>query len=181
MAVVRGIRRVFDGLVLVLGGIVFFTMIIIGLFCVIAALLGFAAENRLVFRRLSRTVGVLIAILGILLPFRKVSFIGTILCFEWTAVLFHAFPKFEFIQGIGALLVNIAFWIIQSRKIKSSWQIFGDVVVFLILPGTLTLVYLSRGFDLLGERPNSGGPVIPLQKWLSKLGSFISRIIPASQ
>jgi hypothetical protein len=181
MVAVSGIRRVFDNIVLLLGGAVFFLMTIIGLLCITAALLGFAAENRLFFRKLSRSVGVLVAVFGILLPFRDVSLLGTILCFQWTTVLFHAFPKFEFIQGIGALVLNIVFWSINSARAKFFWQIVLDILVFVILPGTFTLVYLSRGFDLLGEGPGSGGPVIPLQKWLTRLGAFLSRIIPPVQ
>jgi hypothetical protein len=175
----NAVRLLLDFLVAILGGTGLLVLFTTGIMCSLAALLVLASESRLLFQRTSRAVGVLVLVFGLLLPFREsVSSLGTLLCAYWAVVLFHIIHKAEFIQGISAVVLSIVFWTINARNENSLLQIVGDMTVFVILPSVFTVVYLSRGFDLLGEKPRTGGPVIPLQKWLMKARGLLGRLIP---
>jgi hypothetical protein len=147
--------------------------------CSLSALLALASESRILYHRTSRCVGILVLVFGILLPFRgPVYKIGTPLCIGWALILFHAVKRAEFIQGVAAIVLNIIFWGVNARSEFSLLQICGDFTVFVILPAVFTIVYLSRGFDLLGEKPRTGGPVIPLQKLIARSAAALATVIP---
>jgi hypothetical protein len=175
----NGFRVLLDFLVVLLGGTSLVVLLTSGIVCIVAALLVLASESRLLFQRISRGVGVIVLIFGLLLPFRdSVSRIGTLLCAYWTIVLFHAIPRAEFIQGISAVVLSLIFWTANAHHEDSLLQIVGDFTVFVILPSVPAVVYLSRGFDVLGEKPRTAGPVIPLQKWLTKAATLLRKLIP---
>jgi hypothetical protein len=168
-----------DSAVLIVGGNALILLLIFGIMCSFAALLALASESRALYHRASRCVGVLVLVFGILLPFRgPVYRLGTALCVGWTVILFHAVPRAEFVQGVAAVVLNIIFWASNARSESSLVQVCGDFAVFVILSSVFTIVYLSRGFDLLGERPKTGGPVIPLQKLIARSAALLGQVIP---
>jgi hypothetical protein len=89
--------------------------------------------------------------------------------------LWHAIRKAEFIQGTLAIVSSIVFWSMNACREKSLLEICENVTIFVILPSAFTVVYLSRGFNLLGEKPRTGGPVIPLQRLIVRSASFLQK------
>jgi hypothetical protein len=53
---------------------------------------------------------------------------------------------------MAAIILNIIFWTQNSAHDEYLSQVVCDFPIFVILPAVFTLVYLSRGFDLLGDR-----------------------------
>lgn len=177
---VQALRFLFDTVVKVAGGFTTSALAITSFFCTIAGLLAMANENRVAFKRTSRFMGVIIAIFGLLLPFRHVSIIATILSLWWTVLLFNAVKKYEFYQSMANIILSLSFWIYHSSKAHSSlMQTVGDFLVFLILPSIFIIVYLSRGYDRLSVQ--SEGPVIPLKSLFKKLNELLNKIFPPSQ
>jgi hypothetical protein len=172
-------KAALDSCIAILGWNVLVLLLLFGVMCSLSGLLALASESRVLYHRASRFIGLLLFLFGILLPFRgPVYKLGTPLCIGWTLILFHAVRKGEFSQGITAIFLNLIFWTVNAYYEHSLVQILADYTVFLIIPSVFTLVYLSRGFDLLGENPNTGGPVIPLQKLIAHAGALLVMLLP---
>ena len=173
--------KLFNFLILIFGGSFTTVFIAVGILCSISALISISVENRLVFQRLSRLVGVVVGVFGFLLPFRNISLLGTLLCCYWTVLLFQAIKKFQFYQGIGAIAASLIFWSVHSHYESSLAQIVADFVIFVVLPSVFMLVMLSRTGNLLGQSDNGNKqPVIPLEAWFSKLANTVKTVIPPS-
>ena len=170
----------FNGIIIIAGGIFTLLFSFTGILCAINALIKISIENRLFFQRICRLVGVIICVFGFLLPFRHVSFFGTILCWWWCSLLFQAVKEFQFYQGIAAIIVTLIFWINVTTHEKSLIQNVADSVIFVVLPSVFMLVILSRRGNLLGDQSGTANrqPVIPLESWFSKLGVFVRKVIP---
>jgi hypothetical protein len=180
-------RSVLDFAVCLLGGASAIILCVAGILCSLAALVALSTENRTGFQRVSRIVGIVVVVFGFLVSFRVtspghyLSWGAPLLSIYWAVVLFHVLPKGEFWQGMSAILLNIIFWACNSANERYLSQIVCDFTIFVILPSVFTLVYLSRGFSLLEDRPHTGGPVIPLKKWLAKIAGLVSKLIPPCQ
>ena len=166
---------IFNIITVSLGSVLTIYLFLAGTICSIYGLIQFSAENRIFFKRLCRIVGVIVVIFGLLLPFRDISFVGTLLCFWWGSFLFHLIKKYEFYQGIGSIICNLIFWVyhLKHQQNISFLQNAGDIIIFVILPSVFVLVCLTPRNALLDL---SEGPSIPLDRWISKLGNFISTI-----
>lgn len=171
--------NLFDFICYVFGSLATILLFTTGIFCSIAALLHFSVYDRVLFKRVCRIVGIVLAVFGFLLPFRKISFFGTVLCMLWGFYLFDAYNKYKFYQGIGVLIANTIFWIAYVMKNMKSglMQHFGDILVFIILPGVFTTVTLSKQNDSL---ENQNEIRIPLEAFLTKLGNVVQKAVKSN-
>lgn len=161
----------------IFGGIFFTFICIASILCGVSGLLALSDENRVFFVRLSKIIGIVIAVFALLLPFRDVSFVATILAFWWTLQLFDCFKVFKLVQYVANIVASIVFWIRFYIKDQTSLflQVCGDISIFVIIPIVLKMVQLSGSTENLG---GNNGNNLPIRKVLNKLSSWIKRTVP---
>ena len=161
------------------GTVLFVIMFVLSILCALRALLSLAEEYRVFFRRFARSIGVLIIIFGLLLPFRNISSFPLLLSLWWGSFLFEYVPRFQFVQGMSLIFLSWGYWIYFLTKYGKDLFFMlkiGDFMVFTVIPTTLALVMLSRGTNVLeGKR---SGPTFPLSTILNKAELFLKTLIP---
>lgn len=164
----------FNGVCLAFGSAVTVVFFAAGILCALFALHHLSVCDRAIFARACRAVGAVVAAFGALLPLRGVSLVGAALSAIWCLILFGALPRHRLAQGAAALLASALFWTVRAAGDSSGgrMQHFGDIVVFVVLPGAFAAVALSGQSDLSeGARE----PRIPLEAALAKLGNAARR------
>lgn len=164
-----------------IGGSLLILVSFISLFSSIAALLSISEENRIFFQNFKRIYGIVIASFGIMLHFRGISFLATLLSFIWASFFWDLFSKWTLFQIALATFGSLIIWIYNFCFTDIIFlQIVGDSLLFILIPFAIAIVDLSRGSELLSgrERSNSHAPFINLRSFLSKCNSLVERIFP---
>lgn len=173
----------------VVGGFLLLVAFVISIFCVLNALLVFSDEYRTYFVNALRAIGILIAIFGLLLPFRQtVHPFATIIALWWCALFNDFIPYFELFQFIGLDVVSWVFWCYFLSVEENEELIFllkiGDFAIFVVLPTVFGLVMLSKSTNTLdgdyksSRKSNKMNNVIPLRSLIGKLASWFRKLIP---
>ena len=173
-------RPVLNFFVVLVGGSFTIAFCSVAVLLTVYALLDMSQEYHSIFQKTARIVGIIEIIFGLILPFRQISFFGTLLCVWWTLLLFHSIPKFEVIQFAVNALFTIIFWVTCSPDTEFVFfTTIGDWTVYVLLPIVFSLVDLSKTSDLSSMR--SGNTLndlrIPLDQWLKKLRNFANRVV----
>jgi hypothetical protein len=172
-------QAILDGLTFVFGGFLLSSFYVIGVFCGISALLAISDENRYAFRVLTRVFALFLIVLGLLLPVRSVSVLGTFLAIVLAALLQRpGVPTLPyFIGGIVAVALSLVFWIHQNaQSFDFPFLKFADLGIFVLLPTVFLLVKSAQGSQKLTQQ--KGLPTIPLRLLLARLADWIAKIFP---
>jgi hypothetical protein len=174
----EGIRVV----TLLLGGLFTLILVLLGILCGLAALLALCNARSLFFARASSYLGILIAALGCLLPFRSVSVVGTVLALLWLPFLAYSksISRARFWAAIPLAIVSLIFWL-RTGSAADSPPVFrlSDCVMFAFLPFAFVLVQASQGSDqLIGDRKPGRSPQVPLQAALAGIADFLVTVFP---
>ena len=164
----------------IVGGAFATIFVVAALLLSLHALLEIADSYRSLFLKFTRILGIIEVVSGIFLPFRDISFIGTLICIAWCIILFDSVPYYQVFQLAGIALITIIFW--ATRETDSDYIFFGvigDWTIFVLLPIVSQTVKLSRSVDLvINKTGNKLSDIrIPLDLWLRKLHNFIRRIM----
>ena len=173
-------KPVLNFFVVIIGGSFTVTFCSVAVLLAVYALLDMSQEYHSVFQKTARIVGIIEVVFGLLLPFRDISFFGTILCIWWTLILFHSIPKFQVLQFAAIALCTIIFWSVCSPETDFIFfTTIGDWTVYVLIPIVFSLVDLSKTSDLSSMRTGNklDDLKIPLDQWLKKLRNFANRII----
>ena len=173
----------------VIGGFWLAAAFIISIFCVLNALLIISDEYRNYFVISLRALGVLIAVFGLLLPFRqKVNPCATVIALYWAALFNDFIPSFQLLHFIGLDIVTWIYWCYFLSTEENEELIFllkmGDFTVFVVLPTVFGLVMLAKSSNTLdgdykSSRKSSNIPnAIPLRSFIGKMASFFRNLIP---
>ncbi|OHS94504.1 hypothetical protein TRFO_11142 [Tritrichomonas foetus] len=164
-----------------IGGTIFILLTITTVFCGIAALLSIAEENRVVFMTSKKIVAFIIATLGLLLPLRGVSIIGTGITLSFLLSFFDVFKVKNSIAPIASAVCALIFWIVHHHNSSEYLlQVIGDFLIFVIIPTIFSLVNLARGAEFLseGDGGDSKSFHFNLRSFLSKSYSLLITILP---
>ncbi|KAK8894525.1 hypothetical protein M9Y10_022959 [Tritrichomonas musculus] len=181
--------RIINTVTEVIGGFFLTVAFIISVFCILNALLILADEYRVVFVRLMRGAGILIAIFGLLLPFRgTVNPIATIISLWWCALFNGFLSNFALLQFIGLDIASWAFWCYYLTNVANEELIFllkiGDFALFIVLPTVFGLILVSKNAssldgDYKSVRQNQKMQYqIPLRSIIAKFASWFEKLIP---
>lgn len=176
------VSNVLDILTSLIGGFLFILIAFISIFSSINALLSISEENRTIFYRLKRIYGIIILFFGLMLHFRGISFLATLLSLSWTLVLYQIFPKILLIQIILTSLGSFIIWIYYFCFSDIIFiQIVGDSLLFILVPLVISIVDISRSSELLSGKDKSTyhGPYINLRSFLSKCYSYVEKVFPS--
>lgn len=175
---------VLDFFTALIGGVLTILLAVTSLLCSLPALLSISEENRFFFERALRTVGIVISLFGLLLPFRHISLIGTLICFGWTLLIYNLIPFFQIMQLVILSFASLVFWVIHIyHSNESALQNIPDFVIYVIVPFIFTFVNLSRGSESLSakDRTNTPRANIPLRSYTAKCYSYLEQIFPQSK
>ena len=172
---------VLDFFTTLIGGGCIFILSIASVICSLTALVSISEENRFFFERTLKTVGIVISFFGLLLPFRNISFVGTLICFGWTLLIYNVIPNFQVIQFTVISVSSFIFWaqhIFFSKE--SALQNIPDFIIYVIIPFIFTLANLSRGSESLTSKDRTGatGSKISLRSFNGKCLSLLDQIFP---
>ena len=163
----------------VVGGGLTLVFVAIALILSLYALQEIAEDSLVFFRKISRLVGVVVAVFGLFLPFRGISYIPMFLSFWWTSILFEAVPQFSVIQLAVNAVLSICFWARYSPEDEYGFFTrIGDWSLFLVLPIGFSLALLSRKSDVFGGRGRGlANLAIPLSQWFKALYNLATKIV----
>lgn len=163
--------------------------LVLSLICTLKALLLLSEEYRVVFVRSMHACGIIIAIYGILLPFREtVHPIATILSLWWGVLFNDLLAYFKIIQFLVLDITSWIFWFYYYSTPDGQESFFmlkiGDWLIFVLAPTLFGLVMLSKhsaslfdgGYKSYGSRHKEY--TLPLNAILTKLSTLLEKIIP---
>ncbi|OHS94536.1 hypothetical protein TRFO_39308 [Tritrichomonas foetus] len=164
-----------------IGGVFFTFISIISVLCTLNALLSLSDENRIVFKRFAHAIGIIVALFGILLPFRGINPVPTLLSLWWTAFFFeyYFFTKFPQIQVFLLSVLSISFWVyyMNTEGVELFFMLkIGDFMIFVIAPIVVGLVMIARGSNNLIDQTQ---PKFPLRAFLAKMAILFKSAFPA--
>lgn len=170
-----------DFLTGLIGGGCVVLLSVASIICSISALLSISEENRFFYEQTLKTVGIAISFFGILLLFRSVSLIATLLCFWWTLIIYNIIPFYQILQFVILSSTSFVFWSLHIfRSDDSALQNIPDFIIYVILPFIFTLVNFSRGSDSLSskDKMSYNGKKIPLRSYLGKCYALFDKVFP---
>lgn len=163
----------------IVGGGLTIAFVAIALILALYALQEIAEDSLVFFRKIARLVGVIIAVFGLFLPFRGISFLPMALSFWWTSILFEAIPRFSVIQLAVNAVLSIFFWARYTPNDEYGFFTrIGDWSLFLVLPIGFSLALLSRKSDVFAGRGRGlANLAIPLSQWFKTLYNLATKLV----
>ena len=138
------------------------------LYSTLKILMKFGSSHLSGFFFVSKLMGMLVGLFGLLLIARDIS-LTTVALEIWIAtIMYQTFPFMQIIQSFIALGLSYYIWIPSLLNDSSFLEIIGDTIIFIAIPTVFILAQLNYESQrsVPSANPKFYGPRLPLSKYL---------------